>query len=170
MPICKIHGRYDDYCFECRKEHEYAENDRMELLAQLESLKDANDELAVKLTHPGDFECPHCRYRTLRRSASRCVKCHGVIEDSFWIEITERERREEEAAEMKRKEAEAIRHRAALEAKIERDKTERVKRKKQELWAETINELGGVFSFWLCVFAAIAGIVWLIVSVFRQFG
>ena len=33
---------------------------------------------------PGNFECPYCKYVSLRLNASRCPRCSGEIGDDFW--------------------------------------------------------------------------------------
>lgn len=35
----------------------------------------------------GDYFCPHCRYKTLRRGASRCPECHGDPGSAFWERV-----------------------------------------------------------------------------------
>ncbi|MBE0618638.1 MAG: hypothetical protein IH608_12055 [Proteobacteria bacterium] len=41
--------------------------------------------------NPGDFECPHCRYVTLKREASRCPMCHGEVSRGYWEDVRAKE-------------------------------------------------------------------------------
>lgn len=67
--------------------------------AEEERLRSA-DEAHFRQANPGDYECPHCRYQSLRRSASRCPTCQGSISTSYWTPIFQEER---EAAEERRR-------------------------------------------------------------------
>lgn len=42
--------------------------------------------------NPGDYECPHCRYTSLRNGASRCPLCRGEIGNQYWSEVRATER------------------------------------------------------------------------------
>jgi hypothetical protein len=33
----------------------------------------------------GDYECPECKYVSLRRDAKRCPLCKAEIADSYWL-------------------------------------------------------------------------------------
>lgn len=53
---------------------------------------------AEKAINPGDYNCPHCRFKTLKRRASRCPKCQGTIDEGHWTSIERWEKMEREAA------------------------------------------------------------------------
>lgn len=59
--------------------------------------------------HGREFEhwegCPECRYITLRRTATRCPKCHAMVAASYWTPILERERQVAEERERQRQQA-----------------------------------------------------------------
>jgi hypothetical protein len=72
--------------------------------------------------NPGEYDCPHCLFRSLRRGASKCPLCHGNIDSEYWVQVQKREKSDEvRRAEEKRrhdKELERIRperERLALE-------------------------------------------------------
>lgn len=44
----------------------------------------------------GDYDCPHCRYKTLRWGASRCPECHGDTWN-FWERLRASEIEEKKA-------------------------------------------------------------------------
>ena len=89
MSYCNIHGRYDNYfdrgCPDCQN-------------AEL-GLRNAVSEAAYAKANPGDYDCPHCKYRSLRAGASRCPLCHGEIGGDYWNGVRTRE---QAAAERKR--------------------------------------------------------------------
>jgi len=106
MLHCRIHGRefeHGEGCPECREAEACAENDREELLETLERVREeaeaARTESDYKQANPGDYECPECRYDTLRRMASRCPKCHARVAASYWTQLLEREQQEAEERE-----------------------------------------------------------------------
>lgn len=47
----------------------------------------------------GDYTCPQCHYRTLRRSAPRCPLCHADPGAGYWSEVYQRERAQKLAME-----------------------------------------------------------------------
>ncbi len=87
---CRTHGKfwdpYESGCPACRDLKE----------STLEAIR-ASD---YRRANPGEYECPHCRYISLRRMASRCPLCQGTVDDSYWkrVEARERTRDEEERA------------------------------------------------------------------------
>jgi len=117
MPRCRLHGPYEDYCYECRKSAEQAEEERADILSELGSLKESNEELADAINNPGEFGCPSCKFRTLRRDASRCPRCRGEVPDEYWSEVR---RRESEA-----------RHRAVEQAAKAAEERERLARESE---------------------------------------
>ena len=92
MGYCKIHGEYYGYvCNDCG----LAEAELLNTVAAAAHFQN----------NPGDYDCPHCLYRSLRRNASRCPLCHGEIEVSHWTDVLAREKAEaeREAARLKAK-------------------------------------------------------------------
>src|SRR5665213_1755137 len=73
---------------------EEAERERAEQAA-----REAEDRV-YRVNNPGDFDCPYCMLRSLRRAAKRCPKCQHDIEPGYWTgvfarELEERNRQEE---------------------------------------------------------------------------
>jgi hypothetical protein len=89
MSYCQIHGRYDDYfdrgCPNCQ-------NAEQELRQAEWELRNAVSEAAYAKTNPGDYDCPHCKYRSLRADASRCPLCHGEIGREYWNAVWAKEK------------------------------------------------------------------------------
>ncbi len=105
MGYCHVHGKYDgDGCSDCRDAEEQAASDREEMLRELDELRESQDELAYATNNPGDYHCPYCRLRSLKRSASRCPKCHGEIDSQYWENV----RRVEEEARRAQEEAQRV--------------------------------------------------------------
>lgn len=76
MSYCQVHGRYGDYndgCPECRG----AEADLKHALEDV-------SRIAHRQANPGDFECPHCKFVSLKMDASRCPLCHGDVGKDYW--------------------------------------------------------------------------------------
>src|SRR3954451_14837991 len=77
----KVHGYYvedGNGCGDCR------DSDK--------EVRQSLSELAHKRANPGDYECPHCLYISLKNRASRCPKCHGHIDREYWDGVREKER------------------------------------------------------------------------------
>ena len=80
MNYCQVHGSYSDNydgCLECRAAAEREEADRDEIKKRL-------SQIARVSKDPGDFRCPHCKYKSLRWEATRCPLCHSEIESAYW--------------------------------------------------------------------------------------
>ncbi len=112
MGHCRIHGSYssigwfsdhDDGCPECSNTEEL---NQAVLLGVLKRLHDVPAQAPPsKLSKDyGDYTCPDCRYKTLRRGASRCPECQGELGSAFWTEVY----REEERKRQQEKEATAV--------------------------------------------------------------
>ena len=101
--------------YEARQEEQF-ERDREERRAYAARQEELAEELADREENPGDYECPGCRYVTLRANAWRCPKCHYDIPSSYWDQV----RREYEAAqkEAERARAEEARHAPLREAQL----------------------------------------------------
>lgn len=54
-------------------------------IAQLHA--DAVRDVAYRTANPGDYQCPHCRFDTLRKNASRCPRCQGTVDKSYWDKV-----------------------------------------------------------------------------------
>ncbi|HUW27894.1 MAG TPA: hypothetical protein VMV97_04730 [Sulfuriferula sp.] len=115
MSYCNIHGRYDgDGCPTCRD----VESEIIDSLARSrEDLATAAAHIAHAENNPGDYVCPSCMFRTLKKGASRCPKCHADPGRQYWVDVTARERAQEIAAA-----EEWERGRPAREAKEAKDR------------------------------------------------
>lgn len=93
---CRTHGTYWDYpgmeegCRRCRDVED--------------SAVEARRHSEYRAANPGDFECPHCRYTSLKAGASRCPLCRGDVTRDYWEETlatlrvaAERERNERQS-------------------------------------------------------------------------
>jgi len=122
-----------DGCPDCQQAEERAENDRKEaaqaaearaeraeeaakelaeraeeaaderLLAQAELQVAIARDQAYRVNNPGDYECPACLYKTLKRGATRC-KCGAVVLAEYWESVRSRERLQQEREERERAE------------------------------------------------------------------
>jgi hypothetical protein len=84
---CRVHGHYSEYedgCPDCRDWQDRVEADQDEV-------KEILSDIAWRTSNPGDYECPHCRYVSLKRDASRCPMCHANPGAEFWQLLRERE-------------------------------------------------------------------------------
>ena len=75
----------------------------------LEAQTEAHAEAQHTRANPGDYDCPHCLYTTLKRGASRCPICHGSVDVEYWERVRTAEAARAAAQEKKRKEEEARR-------------------------------------------------------------
>lgn len=83
---------------------------------ELEAIQESN----YRRANPGEYECPHCKYTSLRRDASRCPLCRGAIVSTYWerlraVELADAPRRRAAAAAV----AEKAARDAAAEARRE---------------------------------------------------
>ncbi|MEK6299132.1 MAG: hypothetical protein AABO41_00295 [Acidobacteriota bacterium] len=121
MSYCQTHGRFDDYfnrgCPACQ----VAEQDRIH--AEWE-LKNAVSEAAYAKANPGDYDCPHCLYRSLKLGASRCPLCHGEVGSAYWVDALAREKvkAEREAAASR-----VVRERRSVAEEAERIRTDAIR-------------------------------------------
>ena len=112
-----------------RIEHEaQLERDRQQF--ELEQVsRAAADAKALELLrqNPGEYQCPWCMYKTLKRSALRCPTCRGDVSKDFWAEIEKADRQEQarlRALEEERLKAEQEKRRQAAEEKLEAERKE----------------------------------------------
>lgn len=97
MGYCNIHGRHDsDGCPDCREAVERAEDNREKLVETFSDLiklnREAESERNYKINNPGDYDCPYCRFRTLKKNASVCPKCQKDILPAEWKKIIFRDK------------------------------------------------------------------------------
>lgn len=101
-------------CPECKSIERDRENDRereeereeraasnhSEMLDEIDRSKEQSREdiaaaaayIANAKNNPGDYVCPSCLFRTLKKEASRCSKCHADIGRQYWDVIKTKER------------------------------------------------------------------------------
>lgn len=48
--------------------------------------------IADAKNNPGDYVCPSCLYRTLKKRASRCPKCRAEPGQQYWVDVETEER------------------------------------------------------------------------------
>lgn len=111
-------GFFDTICQECesieneRNEDREREEEREEeaALALERSREQSREDLAAAAVYiadaknnPGDYVCPSCMYRTLKKGASRCPKCHADPGRQYWevVETSERDARLQKIAAAK---------------------------------------------------------------------
>lgn len=111
-------------CPECRADEagdhrrrmlEQQEEAQCDAERQHEELQRSLSEDAYRRANPGDYDCPHCLYQSLRKGASRCPICHGEIEKEYWDAVAAGELAAAKAV-AERQKAEGERKRAAEEA------------------------------------------------------
>lgn len=86
MSYCDQHGiNYSGHiCPHCIEEQRHED--------VLETVANAARWSEYKHANPGDYECPHCKYITLKRDATRCPRCHGDIDINYWQTILAKEK------------------------------------------------------------------------------
>ena len=100
MSYCRVHDglhyEHEDGCPKCRDDAEQAASDRSEIINGLarsrEDLAAAAVYIADSKNNPGDYDCPYCKFRTLKMGASRCPSCHGEPGLLYWAGIEAKER------------------------------------------------------------------------------
>ncbi len=82
MSYCHTHGYYPDFADGC---------------PSCQQIEDENQQLLEKIANWdfGDYFCPHCKFKTLRRNAEVCPLCKSKPGGRLWarIDSEERERR-----------------------------------------------------------------------------
>ena len=68
-----------------------------------EAAAEATERAAYLINNPGDYECPACKMKSLKRDASRCPKCQEKVNEHYWEDIREEERLAEERAAKKQR-------------------------------------------------------------------
>lgn len=86
MAHCDVHGI--DYsgrlCPRCIADQHHED--------VVDVLETATRNVAWKQANPGEYECPHCRYITLKRGATRCPTCRGEVALTYWENVTAKEK------------------------------------------------------------------------------
>ena len=111
MSHCHIHAieyPYEDGCPRCPDAEELTDADHVAILNGLSAAASHRSEIKkalaaaeYKRANPGDYECPSCGYKTLKRGFPRCPHCRGHVEQPYWADV----RKREEAAELQKKAA-----------------------------------------------------------------
>jgi hypothetical protein len=91
---------------------------------------EAAERASYRQSNPGEYECPHCKYVSLRSDASRCPLCREHIDEAYWQKAhaaknaaAERRRVQQEALSAeKEREQEAAALRAEIAKRSERNK------------------------------------------------
>ena len=132
-PECKSIERERDEDREREEEREeHAASALSEMRSEIKRSREESSEniaaaaayIANAKNNPGDYDCPACRYTTLKYLASRCPKCQADTPQGYWLPIIERERASAEAARKAKEEWE--RGEPARKAEWERGEPARV--------------------------------------------
>jgi uncharacterized Zn finger protein (UPF0148 family) len=115
MSYCRIHGSYDDYFNDGCRNCQLAEDE----------LKTEVSHAAYKAANPGDHECPHCGYVTLKAGKSRCPICRGEVGREYWNAEAKRQEGREAAAVLAKQEAAVAKQEAAAADLVAFDKATR---------------------------------------------
>ncbi len=95
---CATHDiEYVDVCPRCdaRQRHEELLHSAEEAAAESSAAAAASmHESDFRRANPGEYECPHCLYQTLRSGATRCPICHGQVDAAYWQKVRVREQAE----------------------------------------------------------------------------
>lgn len=95
MKTCDRCGRPSEYsrCTLCesieRERREDFEREEQSREERLEQLRENAERVTEAWINPGDYDCPECRYRTLKNRASRCPKCQANIGTEYWNRVDE---------------------------------------------------------------------------------
>lgn len=122
MSYCRVHDglyyKYEDGCPKCRDDAEQAASDRSEIIGELARSREDIANAAFYFANPGDYNCPSCKFLTLKKGASRCPRCQADPGLQYWAEVETKER--EYRAEVERKKQdERLRAMAAEKAAAE---------------------------------------------------
>jgi Flp pilus assembly pilin Flp/uncharacterized Zn finger protein (UPF0148 family) len=121
---CRIHGWYrtgldEGGCPRCQSQERQGLREQGELQQEAGELADERAaEQTYRLNNPGDYECPYCLLKTLKRGARRCPKCQHDIEQTYWRDVLAREeeaRRREEEKNRQREDERRLRQHAQEE-------------------------------------------------------
>lgn len=136
-PECKSIEREREEDREREEEREeQAASDLSEMLSEsVRSREQSREDIAAAAVYiadaknnPGDYYCPSCKFRTLKKGASRCPKCHADPGLQYWAEVEAKEREawlRAKAAEDEWKRGEPARAAAARAAAAIKERTGR---------------------------------------------
>ena len=87
-PRCEAERRHEELLEQARESHEEV----LRLASEIhEEATEAARESDYRRANPGDYKCPHCKYISLKRDASRCPICHGEPGPAYWSRVAARE-------------------------------------------------------------------------------
>jgi len=82
-----------------RERQEDAEREERAHEEHLEQLREnayRAERAAYERMNPGQYDCPACLYRTLKRRATRCPTCQASIPSEYWSQVDAKEKAEKE--------------------------------------------------------------------------
>ena len=152
MSYCRVHDglhyEYEDGCPKCRDDAEQAASDRSEIIRVLAQSREDTAYATVHtidaINNPGDYDCPHCKFRTLKKWATCCPRCQKDTGPRYWDGLREEERRAELRAKAAKEEWERAAPARAAAAKAAQEEWERTAparaaaakaKKRAERWA-----------------------------------
>lgn len=133
MSYCRVHNglqyEYEDGCPKCRDDAEQAALDRSEIIRGLDQSREEAREniadVADAINNPGDYDCPHCKFRTLKKWATCCPRCQKDPGPRYWDGLREEERRAELRAKAAKEEWERAAPTRAAAARAAQEEWER---------------------------------------------
>ena len=141
-PRCVEEEHHEETLNAWKQQHEEALDAARE---QLEATKSAE----YRRANPGEHECPHCRYISLKWAASRCPLCRGEITSTYWeresVAQSERWKRESEAASARREEEERARSAQAAASDAAESASQRKREFKAVVYGVFFATVWGVF-------------------------
>src|ERR1039458_7968163 len=90
---CHTHGEYADWrdgCPDCQEAEKRAEERAREAEQKAEERAREAEEREYRRANPGSYECPACKFITLKRDALRCRECTAVVEQvepGYWANV-----------------------------------------------------------------------------------
>lgn len=158
MGYCKIHGEFfGEYCRDCSAAENRVGDELEEIRGLLTERSADHEKLLKSFNNPGNYFCPHCKWKTLLYRATRC-RCGGEISKEYWQK--EDERREAERAELLRQAEEDKKKGREKEERLQRESAKRARIQQDEANGPS---LGCVFFFvTLVVLAAL--VIWALPS------
>src|SRR5665213_3051142 len=119
---------------EAEREREEAREEAARERAE-QAAREAEDRV-YRVNNPGDFDCPYCMLRSLRRAAKRCPKCQHDIEPGYWTGVFARE-----LEERNRQEEARLREQ---EARLRAEEERRRKQKAHEDWLKSAEGIASI--------------------------
>ena len=130
ISLCTLCSSIERERQEDLEREEEAQAERLEQSREnAERARENAERVAEARANPGDYDCPACRYRTLRYCASRCPKCQANVDNEYWLRVIAKEK----AAKAKwESEAPARARKAREDAEKAREDAERREKKARE--------------------------------------